>query len=77
MGRNYRHFHAICMVPGVAYDGCLAWSVGYTGLGVGATRFGARIGIEMLGYQPSDILGLNFVTQKALPWRRSHSVGWV
>jgi glycine/D-amino acid oxidase-like deaminating enzyme len=57
-----------CMVPGVAYDGRLAWSVGYTGLGVGATRFGARVGIELLGYQPSDILKLKFITQKALPW---------
>jgi len=57
-----------CMVPGVAYDGRLAWSVGYTGHGVGASRFGARIGIELLGYQPSDILKMQFVTKKALPW---------
>ncbi len=57
-----------CMVPGVAYDGRVAWSVGYTGHGVGASRFGARIGIELLGYQPSDILKLQFVTKKALPW---------
>jgi hypothetical protein len=56
------------MVPGVAYDGRLAWSVGYTGHGVGASRFGARIGIELLGYQPSDILQMRFVTKKALPW---------
>lgn len=57
-----------CMVPGVAYDGRLAWSVGYTGHGVGASRFGARVGIEMLGYQPSDILDMQFITRKALPW---------
>jgi len=57
-----------CMVPGVAYDGRLAWSVGYTGHGVAASRFGARVGIELLGYQPSDILQLRFITQKALPW---------
>jgi len=57
-----------CMVPGVAYDGRLAWSVGYTGHGVSASRFGARIGIELLGYQPSDILEMQFVTKKALPW---------
>jgi hypothetical protein len=56
------------MVPGSAYHGRLAWSVGYTGSGVGPTRFGARIGIEMLGYQPSDILDMQFVTRKALPW---------
>lgn len=57
-----------CVVPGVAYDGRLAWSVGYTGHGVSATRFGARIGIEFLGYEPSDVLDMEFVTKKVLPW---------
>ena len=57
-----------CMVPGTAYDGRVAWSVGYTGHGVGASRFGARIAIELLGYEPSDILELQFVTKRALPW---------
>jgi len=57
-----------CMVPGVAYNGRMAWSVGYTGHGVGASRFGARIGIELLGYAPSDVIKMQFVTKKALPW---------
>jgi glycine/D-amino acid oxidase-like deaminating enzyme len=57
-----------CMVPGVAYDGRLAWSVGYTGHGVGAWRFGARIGIELLGYDPSDVIEMQFVTRRSLPW---------
>ncbi len=57
-----------CMVPGVAHNGRLAWSVGYTGHGVGASRFGARIGIELLGYEPSDVLKMKFVTSKSLPW---------
>jgi glycine/D-amino acid oxidase-like deaminating enzyme len=57
-----------CMVPGAVYDGRLAWSVGYTGHGVGASRFGARIGIELLGYAPSDVLEMQFVTRKSLPW---------
>ncbi len=57
-----------CMVPGVAHDGRLAWSVGYTGHGVGASRFGARIAIEMLGYAPTDILDMQFVSRKPLPW---------
>ena len=56
-----------CMVPGVIFDGRVAWCVGYTGLGVGATRFGARIGIELLGYKPSDILNMQFV--RARPYR--------
>ena len=57
-----------CMVPGTAYDGRVAWAVGYTGLGVGATRLGARIGIELLGYQPSDILDMQFVKKKPMKW---------
>jgi glycine/D-amino acid oxidase-like deaminating enzyme len=57
-----------CMVPGVTYNGRVAWSVGYTGLGVGATRFGARIGIELLGYGPSDILDMQFVKKRPLSW---------
>jgi len=57
-----------CMVPGVAYDGRLAWSVGYTGHGIGASRFGARIGIELLGYEPTDVIKMQFVTRKSLPW---------
>ena len=57
-----------CMSPGVAYDGRVAWSMGYTGLGVGASRFGARVGLELLGYDPTGILDLNFVRRQALAW---------
>ncbi|MFT5483974.1 MAG: glycine/D-amino acid oxidase-like deaminating enzyme [Halieaceae bacterium] len=57
-----------CMVPGVAYDGRVAWAVGYTGLGVAASRFGARVGIELLGYQPSKILEMQFVKRTPMPW---------
>lgn len=57
-----------CMVPGSTLNGRVAWAVGYTGLGVGATRFGARIGIELLGYQPSEILNMQFVIKKPMPW---------
>jgi len=57
-----------CMVPGVAHDGRVAWAVGYTGLGVGATRFGARIGLELLGYNPTDVIDLMFVKKKAMNW---------
>lgn len=57
-----------CMVPGHTYNGRVAWTTGYTGLGVGASRFGARIALELLGYQPSDILDMKFVTKKPMPW---------
>jgi glycine/D-amino acid oxidase-like deaminating enzyme len=57
-----------CVVPGVKHNGRLAWAVGYTGHGVSASRFGARIGIELLGYQPSAVIKMRLVTSKALPW---------
>lgn len=57
-----------CVAPGVAFDGRVSWAVGYTGLGVGATRFGARIGLELLGYEPSDIVDLQFVKKRAMNW---------
>jgi glycine/D-amino acid oxidase-like deaminating enzyme len=57
-----------CVVPGVKHNGRLAWAVGYTGHGVSASRFGARIGIELLGYKPSEVIKMQFVTSKALPW---------
>jgi glycine/D-amino acid oxidase-like deaminating enzyme len=57
-----------CMSPGVAFDGRVSWSVGYTGQGVGASRFGARIGLELLGYDPTEILDLQFVRRPAMIW---------
>jgi glycine/D-amino acid oxidase-like deaminating enzyme len=57
-----------CMAPGVAYDGRVSWAIGYTGLGVGATRFGARIGLELLGYNPTDILEMQFVKKPPMAW---------
>jgi len=57
-----------CAVPGTAYDGRVAWSVGYTGLGVSASRFGARVALELLGYQPSEIRSFQFVRKPCLPW---------
>jgi len=57
-----------CVVPGVKHNGRLAWAVGYTGHGVSASRFGARIGIELLGFKPSDVINMRLVTGKALPW---------
>ncbi|NQY68431.1 MAG: FAD-dependent oxidoreductase, partial [Flavobacteriales bacterium] len=57
-----------CMVPNVAFEGRVAWALGYTGLGVAATRFGARVGLELLGYKPSSILDLLFVKKKVMSW---------
>lgn len=37
-----------CPFFGTAYDGRLAYAAGYTGLGVGATRFGAQVMLDKL-----------------------------
>jgi len=66
-----------CMAPGVAFGGKVAWSIGYTGLGIGATRFGARVGLELLGYNPSEILDMQFVRRPATACRRNPSAGSV
>lgn len=57
-----------CMAPGVAYDGRVSWAIGYTGLGVGATRFGARIGLELLGYDRTPVVDMGFVRKRAVAW---------
>ena len=57
-----------CMAPGVAFEGRVSWAVGYTGLGVGASRFGARVALELLGYQPSDIIKMQFVSKPPMNW---------
>ncbi|HEY5658446.1 MAG TPA: FAD-dependent oxidoreductase [Myxococcota bacterium] len=57
-----------CMAPGSALDGRVAWAIGYTGQGVSATRFGARVALELLGYEPSDLLELALVRKRSLPW---------
>ncbi|MBT4626790.1 MAG: FAD-dependent oxidoreductase, partial [Rhodospirillales bacterium] len=57
-----------CVVPGVTFNGRVSWAIGYTGLGVGATRFGARMGLELLGYQPSEVLDMVFIKRRAMSW---------
>ena len=57
-----------CMAPGVAYDGRVSWAIGYTGLGVGATRFGARIGLELLGYGRTEVVDMLFVRKRCVAW---------
>jgi hypothetical protein len=37
-------------------------------MGVGATRFGGRIGLELLGYNPADILDMQFVKKPPMAW---------
>jgi len=45
----------------------VAWAIGYTGLGVGTSRFGARAALEQLAGK-GDTLGLGLVRRKPIPW---------
>ncbi|MFD5248182.1 NAD(P)/FAD-dependent oxidoreductase [Amycolatopsis sp. NPDC058340] len=53
---------------GTAYGGRLAYSAGYTGLGVGATRFGARVQLGLLHGRDLDLTSLDLVRRKPLPF---------
>ena len=53
---------------GTAFDGRLAYAAGYTGLGVGATRFGARVMLDLLSGEETPLTRLRFVRSKPLPF---------
>jgi glycine/D-amino acid oxidase-like deaminating enzyme len=57
---------------GAAFDGRVAYVVGYTGLGVGATRFGGQVVLDLLDGprtpEASERLSLAMVRSKPLPF---------
>ncbi|MGP4110204.1 NAD(P)/FAD-dependent oxidoreductase [Streptomyces sp. 4N509B] len=53
---------------GTACRGKLAYAVGYTGLGVGATRFGARVMLDLLAGRRTELTELEMVRRKPLPF---------
>jgi glycine/D-amino acid oxidase-like deaminating enzyme len=53
---------------GTAYGGRLAYAAGYTGLGVGATRFGANVMLDLLGGRPTELTELAMVRRKPVPF---------
>jgi glycine/D-amino acid oxidase-like deaminating enzyme len=55
-----------CAFFGTAFDGRLAYAAGYTGLGVGATRFGAQVMLDQLHGLDTERTRLDFVRSK--PW---------
>ncbi|MBW8486001.1 NAD(P)/FAD-dependent oxidoreductase [Actinomadura parmotrematis] len=59
-----------CAFFGTAHDGRLAYAAGYTGLGVGATRFGADVMLDRLGVPGADEARarLRMVRSKPLPF---------
>jgi glycine/D-amino acid oxidase-like deaminating enzyme len=53
---------------GTAHGGRLAYAAGYTGLGVGATRFGAKVMLDLLGGVPTELTRLKMVRSKPMPF---------
>lgn len=53
---------------GRALGGDAVYALGYTGLGVGASRFGARTGLDLLDGRVGEATGLEFVRRRPLPF---------
>jgi glycine/D-amino acid oxidase-like deaminating enzyme len=53
---------------GTEFDGRVAYAVGYTGLGVAASRFGARVALDLLDGRETEATRLNFVRRRPLPF---------
>jgi len=57
-----------CAFFGTAYRGQLAYALGYTGLGVGASRFGAQVMLDLLSGEPTERTRLRMVQTKPVPF---------
>lgn len=53
---------------GQKHDGRLAWAAGYTGLGVGASRWGARVALDLVDGLPTERTQLEMVRKKPMPF---------
>ena len=57
-----------CMDVGTAHKRRVSWATGYTGLGVVASRFGARVALDLIDRPDAPHLALGFVRRRPLPW---------
>jgi len=57
-----------CAFYGSAMGGRVAYALGYTGLGVGATRFGAQVMLDLLAGADTELTRLQMVREKPLPF---------
>jgi glycine/D-amino acid oxidase-like deaminating enzyme len=53
---------------GTALGGRVAYTVGHTGLGVGASRFGARVALDLLAGRETEATRLKAIRSKPLPF---------
>ena len=57
-----------CLTAATALEGRVAYAVGYTGLGVGASRFGAAVALDLLYDPDSPLLRLEMVRRRPFPF---------
>jgi glycine/D-amino acid oxidase-like deaminating enzyme len=57
-----------CAFFGTAHHGRVAYALGFTGLGVGASRFGGRVMLDLLSGEPTELTRLQLVRSKPLPF---------
>jgi glycine/D-amino acid oxidase-like deaminating enzyme len=57
-----------CAFFGTEHGGRLAYAAGYTGLGVGASRFGARVALGLVDGTLGDLGELELVRRKPVPY---------
>jgi glycine/D-amino acid oxidase-like deaminating enzyme len=57
-----------CAFFGTAHRGRVGYALGYTGLGVGASRFGARVVLDMLSGAPTELTQLEMVRSRPVPF---------
>ena len=53
---------------GTALGGRVSYVLGYTGLGVAASRFGARVALDLVGGTPTELTRLRMVRSRPLPF---------
>jgi len=57
-----------CAFFGTAHQGRVGYALGYTGLGVGASRFGARVILDLLSGERTELTELAMVRSKPAPF---------
>jgi glycine/D-amino acid oxidase-like deaminating enzyme len=57
-----------CLDVGTAHGRRVSWAIGYTGLGVAASRFGARVALDLLDRPEAPHLALDFVRKRSVSW---------
>ena len=53
---------------GTSHGGRVAYAAGHTGLGIGASRFGARVALDLLAGRRTEATQLRYARTRPLPF---------